>query len=134
MITTRRWLPWSLIARPASSVLSATGLSACRVVPCVPVGQQPVGLLRPPGTLGVGVDRRYVAEHRVHDLPRGLHGVLAGEQPALVVQRGADQPVVGPLVAAGLLGERQVLRLGLPPGARLFAGQAEADRGLRPEA
>src|SRR5262252_5866860 len=133
MITTRRWLPWSLIARPASLVLSAAGPSACRVVPGVPVGEQPVGLLRAPGTLGVGVDGHGVAEHRVDDLPGVLDGVLPGEQPALVVQRGADQPVVGTLVAAGLLGERQFLRLGLPAGPRLLAGQAEADRGLRPD-
>src|SRR5215467_9917787 len=114
MITTRRRLPWSLIARPASLVLSATGLSACWVVPGVPVGEQAVRLLGPPGTLGVGVDGHDVAEHRVDDLPRVLDGVLPGEQPALVVEGSADQPVVGTLVGPGLLGERQILRLGLP--------------------
>src|SRR5690242_10001966 len=106
MITTRRRLSWSFMARPTSCSVRTSGGSACRVVPLVSFGEQPVGLLGAPAALGVGVDGRGVAEDRVDDLPGVLDGVLPGEQPALVVERGADQPVVGALVAAGLLRER----------------------------
>ena len=98
-----------------------------------PVGQQPVGLLGTPAALGVGVHRRHVAEHLVHDLPGSLDGVLPGEQPALPVQRSTDQPVVGPLVSPGLLGERQFLHLRLPARAWLLAREREGDRGLGPD-
>src|SRR5690348_5286234 len=129
MITTRRWLPWSLMARPASLVVSGTGGSACRVVPGVPVGEQAVRFLGPPGAPGVRVHGHGIAEHRVHDLPRRLDSVLPGEQPALVVERGADQPVVGALIAARLLRERQFFGLWLPAGPRLLAREREGDRG-----
>src|SRR5262249_19694920 len=102
MITTRRRPSWSFMARPTSCSARTCG-SACRVVPGVPVGQQPVGLLGTPAALGVGVHRHHVTEHRIHDLPGVLDGVLPGEQPALIVERGADQPVIRALVAAGLL-------------------------------
>src|SRR5215471_14440350 len=134
MITTRRRLSWSSMAPPAClSCPAIPGGSACRVVPGVPVRQQPVGFLGAPAALGVGVDGGDVAEDRVDDRPGGLDGVLPGEQPPLAVQRGADQPVVGTLVAAGLLRERQVLGLWLPAGPRLLARQAERHRGLRPD-
>ena len=133
-ITTRREPDLAAMARPDLSFCDGLRVGQpVRVVPGVPIGQQPVGLLGTPAALGVGVDRRGVAEHRVHDLPGGLDGVLPGEQPALPVQRGADQPVVGALVTAGPLGERQVLHLRLPAGARLLARQREGDRGLRPD-
>src|SRR5215469_17685425 len=93
--------------------------SGRRVVPGVAVGQEPVGFLGAPGAPGVRVDRHYVAQHRVHDPPGGLDGVLAGEQLPLAVESGADQPVVGAHVAAGPLGEGQVVHLRLPPRARL---------------
>ena len=54
--------------------------SACGVVPAVPVGQQRVGLFRPPAAALVAVCGNDVVEHRVDDLPGGLHGVLAGER------------------------------------------------------
>src|SRR5262249_28219341 len=137
MITTRRRLSWSFMARPTScSVLTPGGAAprvACPVGPGVPVGEEPVGFLRAPAALGVRVDRDDVTEHRVHDLPRGLDGVLPGEQPPFAVQRGADQPVVGALVTARLLRERQFLGLWLSPGSRLLARQGEGDRGLRPD-
>jgi len=53
---------------------------------------QPRGVGWPDVLAGMGT--RGPAEHRVDDLPRGLDGVLPGEQPPLVVERGADQPVV----------------------------------------
>src|SRR5215468_6641298 len=133
MITTRRRLSWSFMARPTSCSVRSSGGSACRVVPGVPVGEQPVGLLGTPAALGVGVDRHDVTEHRVDDLPGVLDGVLPGEQPALIVERGSDQPVVGALVAAGLLRERQFFGLRLPAGPRLLAREREGDRGLRPD-
>ena len=107
--------------------------SACRVVPGVPAGQQPVGFLGAPAAPGVRVDRDGVAEHRVDDLPGGLDGVLPGEQPPVPVQRRADQPVVRADVGPGLLREREVLGLRLPPGAGLLAVQGQADRRLRPD-
>src|SRR5215471_9731022 len=109
------------------------GSSACGVVPGVAFGQQPVGLLGAPGAAGVGVDGHLVAEHGVDDLPGRLDGVLAGELPAFALERGADQPVIGPLVAAGVLGEGQVLGLGFPARAGFFARQAQGDRGLGPD-
>src|SRR5262249_27698797 len=122
MITTRRRLSWSFMAPPAClSCPAFPGGAARPVVPGVPAGQQPVGFLGAPAALGVGVDGGDVAEDRVDDRPGGLDGVLPGEQPPLTVQRGADQPVIGPLVAAGLLRERQFLGLRLPPGPRLLA-------------
>ena len=80
------------------------------------------------------MDRHGVAEHRVHDLPGGLDGVLHRELHALAVQRGADQPVVGALVAPGPVGERQVFGLRLPAGARLLSLQHEADPRFGPDA
>src|SRR5215471_14457169 len=134
MITTRRRLSWSFMAPPAClSCPAIPGGSACRVVPGVPVGEQPVGFLGAPAALGVGVDGRGVAEYWVHDLPGGLDRVLPGEQPALVVERGTDQPVVGALVGPGLLRERQFFGLRLPARAWLFAREGEGDRGLRPD-
>ena len=54
--------------------------SACGVVPAVPVGQQRVGLFRSPAAALIGVCGNDVVEHRIDDLPGGLHGVLAGER------------------------------------------------------
>src|SRR5262249_5083470 len=106
MITTRREPDVAAMARPDLFVLyGSSGWSALGVVPGVPVGQQPVRLLGAPAALGVGVDWRGVTEHRVDDLPGRLDGVLLGEQPALALQGGADQLVVGALVAAGPLVE-----------------------------
>src|SRR5215467_11664925 len=119
-----------LMVRPCRR---CAGSSACGVVPGVPLRQQPVRLLRPPGPAGIRVDGRDVAEDRVDDPPGSLDGVLPGEKHAVAVQGGADQPVVWALVAAGPLGERQVLGLRLPPGAGLFARQPQGDRGLRPD-
>src|SRR5262249_62032203 len=97
----RRMLrPW--LAPIFRSVWSA-GWSARRVVPGVPVGQQPVRFLGAPAALGVGVDRHGVAEYRVHDPPGGLDGVLPGELPALPLQPRAVQPVVRALLAARVL-------------------------------
>src|SRR5215468_568916 len=132
---TTRWEPdVAAMARPDLFVLyGPRGWSARRVVPAVPVGQQPVRLLRAPGPAGVRVDGRDVAEHRVDDPPGGLDGVLAGEELPFAVEGGADQPVVRALVAAGLLGEGQLLGLRLPAGAGLLAREREGDRGLRPD-
>src|SRR5215469_16356947 len=91
------------------------------VVPGVAFGQEPVCLLRAPGPAGVGVGGYLVAEDGVDDAPGVLDGVLAGEELPLALQRGADEPVVGALVAAGVLGEGQVLGLGFPARAGLFA-------------
>src|SRR5205809_295662 len=118
--------PW---LAPISRSVWSSGWSALWVVPGVAVGQQPVRLLRAPGAAGVGVDRHGVAQHRIHDLPGGLDGVLPREHPALPLQRGADQPVIGTLVTPGLLGERQLFRLRLPADARLLAREGEGDRG-----
>src|SRR6185437_5305268 len=71
--------------------------------------------------------------YRVHDLPGILDGLLAGEQPALPVQRGTDQPVIRPLVATRPLREGQLLHLRLPADTRLLARECEGDRGLRPD-
>src|SRR5215467_6156926 len=109
-----------------------SGWSALWVVPGVPFGQQAVRLLGAPAALGVGVEGHDVAEHRVDDPPCGLDGVLLSEQPALPLQRGADQPVIGALIAAGMLGERQLLGLRFPADAWLLAREREGDRGLRP--
>src|SRR5215470_19915386 len=137
-----RWWVMNRTDRPSvacsRSAVSAwrarcAGSSACGVVPGVPLGQQPVRLLRPPGPAGIRVDGRDVTEHRVHDPPGGLDGVLPGEKHTLPVQRGADQPVVRALVAAGPLGERQVLGLRLPARTGLFAREPEGDRGLGPD-
>src|SRR5580698_5008125 len=73
----------SVIALPP--VAPGPGGSARRVVPGVAALQQPVGLLRSPGALGVRMHRRDVAEHRVHDLPGRLDRALIGEQPAVPV-------------------------------------------------
>ena len=86
-------------------------------MPGVPVGEQPVGLLRAPAALGVGVDRGHVAEHRVHDLPRVLDGVLAGKKPGagwepqteeltFAQEPGSDQRPYDRLIGAALDGER----------------------------
>src|SRR5215467_6445754 len=119
-----------LMVRPCRR---CAGSSACGVVPGVPLGQQPVRLLRPPGPAGIRVDGRDVAEDRIDDPPGGLDGVLPGEKHTLPVQRGADQPVVRALVAAGPLGERQVFGLRLPARTGLFAREPEGDRGLGPD-
>ena len=99
----------------------------------VGLGQQRVGLLGPPAAPGVGEDRRRVAEHGLDHPPGGLDRLLAGEQPPLAVQRGADQAVVGPHVGRRLLGEREVLGLRLPAGTGLLAHEREADLALRPD-
>src|SRR5215813_5157880 len=85
-------------------------------MPGVPL-RQPVGLLRAPRPSGTRMDGRDVAEYRVHDLPGRLDRVLPGEQPPLPVKGRADQLVVGAHIAAGPLGEGQVVHLGLrrPP-------------------
>src|SRR5271166_2554514 len=144
MITTRRWPSWSFItrrwlacsfmARPRFrlSFIAACG-SACRVVPRFLAGQEPLGLLGTPAAPGVGVHGDDIAEHRVDDLPRGFHGVLPGKQPAVPVERRADEPVVRADVRPGLLRERQLLRLWLPARTRLLSVQGEADLRLRPD-
>src|SRR5215472_8023952 len=122
--------PW---LAPIFRSVWSSGWSALGVVPGVPVGQQPVGLLRAPGPAGIRVDGRDVADDRVDDPPGGLDGVLPGEKHTLPVQRSADQPVVRALVAAGPLGERQVFGLRLPARTGLFAREPEGDRGLGPD-
>src|SRR4249920_10864 len=133
MITTRRWLPCSFMARSDHVVLDGWIRSAGRIVPAVPAGQQPAGFGRAPAAPGVGVYGRDVAEHRVDDPPGGLDGVLTGKQPAVPVQGRADEPVVRAHVRAGLPGERQILQQRLHSGAWLLTRQGEADRRLRPD-
>src|SRR5487761_1318889 len=93
-----------------------------RVVPWPPRWQQRRGG-SPPRTTRVGHHRADVTEHGIDDGPGRLDRVLLGEQPALTVERGPDEPVVRTHVLAWMLGEREFLRLWPPAGARLLADQ-----------
>src|ERR1700744_1956924 len=96
----------------------AGGLGRPVVPGLVPWEQR--GRVGTPGASGVRQHRSHVADDRVDDPPGRLHRVLLREQPALAVQRGADQPVVGAHVRAWVLDERQVLHLGRPGRPRLL--------------
>jgi hypothetical protein len=114
---------------------SLSGL-ARGVEPVLAGGEEGGGLVRAPAAPWVGVDRDHVAEHRVDDPPGRFDRGLRGEQPALAVQRGADEPVVGAQVGAGLFGEPEVLDGWLPADAGFLAHQGQADAVARvdPEA
>ena len=134
MITTRRWLSWSFMARPRSGrLLFLRAAQPAGSYQRFPAGQQPLRLLGPQLPLGVGVHGDDIAEHRVDDLPGGFDGVLPGEQPAVPVQRRADEPVIGADVRPGLLRERELFSLRFPAGPGLLPVQGEADRRLRPD-
>ena len=86
----------------------ATGLplsppGRARVLGPAAVGPPPSG----PGAPGVRVHGDRVTENGVHDRPRCFYGGLAGEQPAVAVEGGADEPVVGTDIRSGLLRERE---------------------------
>src|ERR1700728_145894 len=87
------------------------------VVPGLTVRQQAGGLIGTPAAPGIGVHGTHVAEHRVDDPPGRFDRGLRGEQPALPVEGGADEPVVGAQVVAGVLGELKILDGGLPADA-----------------
>ena len=115
--------PAAVHPRPLYRLL---GVSS-RIVPVFALRQQADGLVRPPAAPGVGVHRDHVPEHGVDDPPGRLHRVLRSEQPALPVERGADEPVVGEHVGAGVFGEVELLGLGQPARTGLLADQGEAD-------
>ena len=64
-------------------------------VPAAVAGDQLVGRLRPPRARRVRVHRRRRVEQRLHDPPRLLDAVLAGEARAVADQRRVQQHLVG---------------------------------------
>jgi hypothetical protein len=109
---------------------SLSGL-ARGVVPVLVGGEQGGGLVRAPAAPLVGMDRNHVAEHGIDDPPSRLDRVLGGEQPALPAERGADEPVVGAHVGAGVFGEPEFLGLGQPTRAGLLADYGQGDPVFR---
>ena len=75
-----------------------------RFDPAVAV-EDPVGLRRSPRLAEVGVDRAGLVERRLHDAPRPLDDVLAGEASRRAVDGVVEQPLVG-LVALAERGRR----------------------------
>src|ERR1022692_1495114 len=100
-----------------------------RVVPGIAPVQQHVGFLRAPAVLGVRANRSGVAEYRVDHAPRGLHGVLPGEESPVPGERRPDQAVVRTHVRGRLLSEGERLELRPPASALLLPGQGHTHPG-----
>src|SRR4051794_41060917 len=119
--------------RPGSDVVlivrpNRPGRATCRRRAAGP--RPPWGPPCPGRTGGPRRRRRGPAHHP----PGLLDGVLTGEEPAVAVEGGTDEAVVGPHVGPGPHREAQLLVVGGPPGAGLLPGQGQADLGLRPHA
>src|SRR5215218_6777661 len=88
----RAWRSWGSRRHPGA-------------VPAAVRGDQLVSLLRPPGPLGVGMDRGRAVEQGLEDPPGLLDAVLAGEAGGLADHRGVQQHLVGGRPFTPFLGE-----------------------------
>ena len=83
-------------------------VGTARREPGVVVDEDRVGLRRTPRTAEVRVHEAGLVERRLHDLPRALDDVLAGEPAERTLQGIADQPLVRVLALAERGGEVDV--------------------------
>lgn len=103
------------------------------IVPGVAFREERISFLRSPRAGAIGVHRPDVTQNLVDDPPGGFDGVLPRKKKRIAVERGCDEPVIRPLVHAGLVGEREFLQLRSQDCSRLLAGEAKSGLCMRPD-